>query len=157
MGATEEDNSLLKPLKQRKVQTSSNKIVAQPSMQQQKSAQSSPQLRRKLPTIAQAREKNQPSIADSLLRMPKGVTVKKTTATATAANNNSDSKSPVINKSPRNVGLPNATEMASSSIRIGDKNVKIQRLRVTKAQAEAMAKEGRIKMKDGQMILNRDN
>lgn len=155
MGATEEDNSLLKPLKQRKVQTSSNKIVAQSSMQQQKSPQSSPQLRRKLPTLAQAREKNQPSIADSLLRMPKGVTVKKTTATA--ANNNSDSKSPVINKSPRNVGLPNATEMASSSIRIGDKNVKIQRLRVTKAQAEAMAKEGRIKMKDGQMILNRDN
>lgn len=156
MGATEEDNSLLKPLKQRKVQTSSNKIVAQSSMQQQKSPQSSPQLRRKLPTLAQAREKNQPSIADSLLRMPKGVTVKKTTTT-TVANNNSDSKSPVINKSPRNVGLPNATEMASSSIRIGDKNVKIQRLRVTKAQAEAMAKEGRIKMKDGQMILNRDN
>lgn len=155
MGATEEDNSLLKPLKQRKVQTSSNKIVAQSSMQQQKSPQSSPQLRRKLPTLAQAREKNQPSIADSLLRMPKGVTVKKTTTTV--ANNNSESKSPVINKSPRNVGLPNATEMASSSIRIGDKNVKIQRLRVTKAQAEAMAKEGRIKMKDGQMILNRDN
>lgn len=154
MDATKEDNSLLKPLKQRKVQTSGNKIVAQPSMQQQKSEQSSPQLRRKLPTLAQAREKNQPSIADSLLRMPKGVTVKKTTTTA--ANNNSDSKLPVTNKSPRNVGLPNTTEMASSSIRIGDKNVKIQRLRVTKAQAEAMAKEGRIKMKDGQMILNRD-
>uniref|UniRef100_A0A1I8PQ74 Protein krueppel n=1 Tax=Stomoxys calcitrans TaxID=35570 RepID=A0A1I8PQ74_STOCA len=160
---TEDNNSLLVPLKQRKIQTNTSRTESQPMAQ--KSTQPSPQLRRKIPLNQPTIEKSLPSIADSLLKMPKGVTVKKTVIKKTAPNNTPMkmqtlnkflNKLEVSNKSQGNVDR--LTSNNSSSVvkmKIGDKNVKVQKMRVTKAQAEAMAKEGKIKIKDGQMILNR--
>uniref|UniRef100_T1PJ69 Zinc-finger double domain protein n=1 Tax=Musca domestica TaxID=7370 RepID=T1PJ69_MUSDO len=147
-----DDNSLLIPLKQRKVQINSNKLITQAASPN--TAQT--QLRRKLPTAPQAREKNQPSIADSIMRMPKGITVKKTTSNEDKINAN---QSPNTTRSPRsgNTSLNvSPSTSSSSSSQTGVTNVRIQRMRVTKAQAEQLVKEGRIKMKDGQMILNKE-
>lgn len=38
---------------------------------------------------------------------------------------------------------------------IGDKKVKVQKISVSKSEADAMAKAGRIQMKDGAMILSK--
>lgn len=40
---------------------------------------------------------------------------------------------------------------------IGDKKVKVQKISVSKSEADAMAKAGRIQMKDGAMILSKGN
>lgn len=40
-------------------------------------------------------------------------------------------------------------------MKIGDKVVKVQKIRMTKAEVEAMAKEGKIELKGTQMILKR--
>ncbi|XP_073846937.1 pita [Musca autumnalis] len=156
------ENSLLIPLKQRKIQIESNKMKVQIESNKVITSAAIPnsnqqQLRRKLPTTPQSRDKNQPSIADSLMKMPKGITVKKTPAPSVENKTNAAKQSPNTTKSPRsgNNSL-NVSPSTSSSSGGATTNVRIQRMRVTKAQAEQLVREGRIKMKDGQMILNKE-
>ncbi|XP_075166155.1 pita [Haematobia irritans] len=138
---TDDDKSnLLVPLKQRKVENNAKASSIQHPIQTP-----SPQLRRKIPSNTQIREKNQPSIADSLLKMPRSVTIK---------NASPNTSSPKMNITPTSKRLPISSKLSNTVMKIGDRNVKVQKMRITKAQAEAMAKEGKIKMKDGQMILN---
>ncbi|KAI8128954.1 hypothetical protein FF38_07928 [Lucilia cuprina] len=161
----EDNNSLLIPLKQRKLDESGKKAAAQTKPQQQ--TKQSPQLRRKTANASAtpAREANQPTI-QSLLKTPKTATVTKKSPTKTMTPANALPKPKVI-KVEKNTSAETSTSATStttveeSSIddlvkkKLGDRKVKVQKITVTKAQAAAMAKEGRIKIKDGKIILNK--
>lgn len=56
-------------------------------------------------------------------------------------------------KNPAAPATNSAADAKLVNMKIGDRVVKVQQIRVTKSQMEAMAKEGKIEMKGGQMIL----
>lgn len=73
--------------------------------------------------------------------MPKGVTVTKSTT---------PKASPSVQKPMENKTSP----ATSTAVKTGASKVKVTKITVTKAEAAVMAKDGRIKIKDGKMILN---
>lgn len=69
-------------------------------------------------------------------------------------------KTPVSNTPPSNNKKSDAESVTPSdsksvNMKIGDKLVKVQQIRMTKAQIEALTKEGKIEMRDGQMIFKK--
>lgn len=50
---------------------------------------------------------------------------------------------------------PGSSKKEVIEMTIGDKKVKVQKISITKSEADAMAKAGRIQMKDGAMILSK--
>ncbi|XP_065370314.1 zinc finger protein pita [Calliphora vicina] len=162
----EDKNSLLIPLKQRKLDAAAKKTITQTNTPQQ--TKQSPQLKRKTPNAKAAtttiRDAKQPTI-QSLLKTPKSATATKTSPTKTMTPTNVLPK-PKLIKLEKNASVDAASSSSSNAvgdssadgivkINISDKKVKVQRITVTKAQAAAMAKEGRIKIKDGKIILNK--
>lgn len=136
---TDDSNSLLIPLKQRKIDEAEKKAAVK-SPQKLKQ---SPPLKRKLPTASSAtpaKSTKQPTI-QTLLKMPKGVTVTKSTTPKASLS----VEKPIENKT---------SPATSTAVKTGTPKVKVTKITVTKAEAAVMAKDGRIKIKDGKMILN---
>lgn len=79
--------------------------------------------------------------------MPKGVTVTKTTAVKIGT----PVQKPVVIKVEKNASPP---APSTTTVNTAAKKVQVKKITVTKAEAEVMAKDGRIKIKDGKMILN---
>lgn len=97
-----------------------------------------------------------------ILIKPKPSVTTASTTSATAAilakpvNQQVIRKSTVASAVPINNPLQNAG-VKTMKMMIGDKRVKVQKITVTKAEAAALAKDGRIQMKDGAMILSNPN
>lgn len=184
--STEAGNSLLIPLKQRKLTLTTAKAITKPEETKQ-----SPQLRRKTPNASAApptaRDPSQPSI-HSMFKLPTSVTVSKTSSTAnTSPTKTGPSKitktpptktsasaasspekaikteklpSPKVIKVEKDLNKTSPTSAsADSSVKEAQperrKGGRVQKITVTKAQAAAMAKEGRIKIKDGKILLKK--
>lgn len=62
-------------------------------------------------------------------------------------------KSPPEKKLKASPGISKSKEVIEMTI--GDKKVKVQKISVSKSEADAMAKAGRIQMKDGALILSK--
>ncbi|KAM7346121.1 uncharacterized protein ACRADG_012102 [Cochliomyia hominivorax] len=160
----DDSKSLLIPLKQRKLDASGKKVITQTKIQQQQqqtTPKQSPQLRRKIPSAAATtpnRDANQPTI-QSILKINKNISVTKTTSSPTATTPQTiKMEKDEEAKATTSSTTPTATETSIDEIikkTKQNKNVKVQKITVTKAQAAAMAKEGRIKIKDGKIILNK--
>lgn len=112
--------------------------------------------------------------------VPKGITITKAKKVIPVAKSTSDSEKNVENTSKKNATTPNSSpdqkdnkpsgtqkftvvkvkaetkELSpKSSVRIADntKRIEVQKVKLTKAQVAAMAKEGKIAVKDGQVFL----
>lgn len=83
--------------------------------------------------------------------------------TQSTSSNNSSSpprvNSQIVTKSSKTQPLATSTPQSSETttkyceMKIGDRMVKVQKVRMTKTQVDAMKKEGKIEMKDGAIIL----
>ena len=88
----------------------------------------------------------QPTINSVLKTLPKGITIKNSPTTATTTKEAKPEEKP----KPAEATLPTLPENSNDSEK---KTKKVQRLTVTKAEAAAMLKDGRLRFKDGNMIL----
>lgn len=73
----------------------------------------------------------------------------------------SKNPTPIVTSTPTSNPIKNASsapaknELKPLSMKIGDKLVKVQQVRMSKAQIEALTKDGKIEMRDGQMIMKK--
>lgn len=129
-----------------------------------RSSKSSHEHAKKVVATAQVTEAVSPPKKTSQTSLTKFLTVKpKTTgnssigkpaAASTPASTQAKKLTPIATSTPTN---PTAKSdgIKPLSMKIGDKMVKVQQVRMTKAQIEALTKDGKIEMHDGQMIFKK--